>query len=112
MEPIVSAGKMMIASSCALIQTAKPLALNPKDPPTWQQLANHSRDVSDSIKKLVASIKDSAPGQLECDRALEQVNQSIRDLDQASLAAMSQSLPPHEGATIKVSQSGTSAIDT
>ena len=57
MEPIISAGKMMITSSCALIQTAKPLALNPKDPPTWQQLANHSKDVSDSIKKLVSSIR-------------------------------------------------------
>ncbi len=101
MEPIISAGKMMITSSCALIQTAKPLALNPKDPPTWQQLANHSKDVSDSIKKLVSSIRDRAPGQLECDNAIQQVNQSMRDLDQASLAAMSQSLPPHEGSTLK-----------
>ncbi|XP_071788038.1 talin-1-like isoform X4 [Asterias amurensis] len=101
MEPIISAGKMMITSSCALIQTAKPLALNPKDPPTWQQLANHSKDVSDSIKKLVSSIRDHAPGQLECDNAIQQVNQSMRDLDQASLAAMSQSLPPHEGTTLK-----------
>ena len=57
MEPIVTAGKMMIASSCALIQTAKPLAINPKDPPTWQLLANHSKNVSDSIKKLVSSIR-------------------------------------------------------
>ncbi|XP_038046321.1 talin-1-like isoform X5 [Patiria miniata] len=113
MEPIISAGKMMIASSCALIQTAKPLALNPKDPPTWQQLANHSKDVSDSIKKLVSSIRDRAPGQLECDNAIEQVNQSMRDLDQASLAAMSQSLPPHEGATLKsfTEQMANSAVE-
>ncbi|XP_022084654.1 talin-1-like isoform X6 [Acanthaster planci] len=113
MEPIISAGKMMIASSCALIQTAKPLALNPKDPPTWQQLANHSKDVSDSIKKLVSSIRDRAPGQVECDNAIEQVNQSMRDLDQASLAAMSQSLPPHEGATLKsfTEQMANSAVE-
>ncbi|XP_071942853.1 talin-1-like isoform X3 [Antedon mediterranea] len=101
MEPIITAGKMMIASSSALIQTAKPLAANPKDPPTWQLLANHSKNVSDSIKKLVASIRgstqyssDRAPGQHECDQAIERINQDIRDLDQASLAAISQSLAP------------------
>ena len=57
MEPITTAGKRMIASSSALIQTAKPLAINPKDPPTWQLLANHSKNVSDSIKELIASIR-------------------------------------------------------
>lgn len=40
-----------------MILSAKSLALNPKDPPTWQTLASHSKNVSDSIKKLVASIK-------------------------------------------------------
>lgn len=57
MTPITTAGKRMIASSSALIQTAKPLAINPKDPPTWQLLANHSKNVSDSIKELIASIR-------------------------------------------------------
>ncbi|XP_033109397.1 talin-1-like isoform X3 [Anneissia japonica] len=94
MEPIITAGKMMIASSSALIQTAKPLAANPKDPPTWQLLANHSKNVSDSIKKLIASIRDRAPGQHECDQSIGRINQDIRDLDQASLAAISQSLAP------------------
>lgn len=56
-EPITSAGKSIIDGSCNMILSAKSLALNPKDPPTWQTLASHSKNVSDSIKKLVASIK-------------------------------------------------------
>lgn len=56
-EPITSAGKAIIDGSCAMIHAAKSLAVNPKDPPTWQLLANHSKNVSDSIKKLVSSIR-------------------------------------------------------
>lgn len=40
-----------------MIRSAKSLAVNPKDPPTWQDLAAHSKKVSDSIKKLVGSIR-------------------------------------------------------
>lgn len=101
MEPITMAGKRMIASSSALIQTAKPLAMNPRDPPTWQLLANHSKNVSDSIKELIASIRDRAPGQKECDHAIDKVSRSIRDLDQASLAAVGQMLPPQEANNLK-----------
>ncbi|PIK38707.1 putative talin-1 isoform X6 [Apostichopus japonicus] len=97
MEPIITAGKTMIASSSSLIQTAKPLGMNPDDPPTWKLLAANSKQVSDSIKNLVHSIKDRAPGQAECDEAIEKINQSIRDLDSASLEAMGSNLPPMEG---------------
>ncbi|XP_071498741.1 talin-1-like [Diadema antillarum] len=101
MEPITTAGKRMIASSSALIQTAKPLAMNPKDPPTWQLLSNHSKNVSDSIKELIASIRDRAPGQKECDEAIHKVNQAVRSLDQASLAAVGQMLPPQDENNLK-----------
>jgi len=79
-----------------MILAAKSLALNPKDPPTWQALANHSKSVSDSIKKLVSSIRDKAPGQKECDDAVSKLTGCVRHLDQASLAAISQSLSPRK----------------
>jgi len=62
-EPITSAGKSIIDGSCSMITAAKSLALNPKDPPTWQALANHSKSVSDSIKKigLIHSRQSSGP---------------------------------------------------
>ncbi|XP_062898877.1 talin-1 [Mobula hypostoma] len=96
MEPIVVAAKTMLDSSTGLIQTARALAVNPKDPPKWSVLAGHSRTVSDSIKKLITSIRDKAPGQRECDEAIEVLNRCIRDVDQASLAAISQQLAPQE----------------
>ena len=47
----------MLESSSELIKTARKLANNPKDPPTWQVMAGHSRIVSDSIKRLIANIR-------------------------------------------------------
>lgn len=57
MEPIVVAAKTMLESSTGLIQTARSLAVNPKDPPKWSVLAGHSRTVSDSIKKLITNMR-------------------------------------------------------
>lgn len=56
-EPILDAGRKIIDSSCSVIKTAKSLIVMPRDPPTWQQLASHSKTVSDSIKRLVSSIR-------------------------------------------------------
>uniref|UniRef100_K1PFH4 Talin-2 n=1 Tax=Magallana gigas TaxID=29159 RepID=K1PFH4_MAGGI len=95
-EPIVSAGKAMIDGACHMVTAAKQLAVNPKDPPTYQLYSNHSKSVSEAIKRLVSSIKTCltiyTPGQRECDESIDKLNRSIRDLDQASLAAISQSL--------------------
>ncbi|KAL6268430.1 hypothetical protein P5V15_001566 [Pogonomyrmex californicus] len=100
-EPITSAGKSIIDGSCAMVQAAKSLAVSPKDPPTWQLLANHSKSVSDSIKSLVASIRDKAPGQKECDAAIEKLSARIRELDAASLSAVSQALIPRRENTVQ-----------
>lgn len=91
-EPIISYGKSIIDASSSMIMSAKSLALNPKDPPGWQTLANHSKNVSDSIKKLVTSIKDASPGQNECDDALEKIRICINELDQSSLDAINRTL--------------------
>lgn len=56
-EPILSAGETIIDATSAMILAAKSLVITPKDPPTWQFLANHSKNVSDSVKKLVAYIR-------------------------------------------------------
>ncbi|XP_014862707.1 PREDICTED: talin-1 isoform X2 [Poecilia mexicana] len=96
MEPILTAAQMMLESSTGLIQTARSLAVNPKDPPKWSVLAGHSRTVSDSIKKLITNMREKAPGQRECDDAIEVLNGCIREVDQASLAAISQQLTPRD----------------
>ncbi|XP_076285547.1 talin_middle and talin-RS domain-containing protein rhea isoform X2 [Lasioglossum baleicum] len=100
-EPITSAGKAIIDGSCAMVRAAKSLAVSPKDPPTWQLLANHSKSVSDSIKSLVASIRDKASGQKECDAAMDKLSARIRELDAASLSAVSQALAPRRENTVQ-----------
>ncbi|KAM9590959.1 talin-1-like isoform 1-T1 [Morphnus guianensis] len=96
MEPIVSSAKTMLESSAGLIQTARSLAVNPKDPPQWSVLASHSRTISDSIKKLITSMRDKALGQRESDEAIKALNRCMREVDQASLTAISQQLPSRE----------------
>merc|ERR1719210_2875234 len=100
-EPITESGHFIIEGSCSMIHSAKSLAVNPKDPPTWQSLANSSKSVSDAIKKLVSSIRDKAPGQRECEDAIEKLVLVIRELDQASLAAINQNLQPRKDKDIK-----------
>jgi talin len=46
-------------------------------------------------------LRDKAPGQKECDSAIEKLSARIRDLDQTSLAAVSQSLPPRRDSTLQ-----------
>ncbi|XP_039629376.1 talin-2 isoform X1 [Polypterus senegalus] len=103
-EPILSSARAMLDSSASLIKTARSLVINPKDPPTWSILAGHSRTVSDSIKSLITSIRDKAPGQRECDYSIDNINKCIRDIEQASLAAVSQNLPKREEISLEALQ--------
>lgn len=45
---------------------------------------------------LLIACRDKAPGQRECDEAIDVLNNCIRDVDQASLAAISQQLAPRD----------------
>lgn len=55
-------GDVEIVRTC--LRTAKQLAASPTDAPTWQRLADNSKVVSESIKRLVAAIREEAPGQV------------------------------------------------
>ncbi|KAM9377709.1 LOW QUALITY PROTEIN: talin-2 [Pholidichthys leucotaenia] len=103
-EPIVRSARCMLDSSTYLLETARSLVLNPKDPPTWSILAGHSRTVSDSIKSLITSIRDKAPGQRECDYSIDNINKCIRDIEQASLAVVGQTLPCRDDISMEALQ--------
>ncbi|KAA0724275.1 Talin-2 [Triplophysa tibetana] len=103
-EPILRSARSMLDSSTHLLETARSLIINPKDPPTWSILAGHSRTVSDSIKGLITSIRDKAPGQRECDQSIDCINKSIRDIEHVSLAAVSQSLPRRDDISLEALQ--------
>uniref|UniRef100_A0A8C4XPJ1 Uncharacterized protein n=1 Tax=Falco tinnunculus TaxID=100819 RepID=A0A8C4XPJ1_FALTI len=80
----------MLESSAGLIHAARSLAVNLKDLPQWLVLASHSHTVSDSIKKLITNMRDKALGHRECDKAIKLLNRCMREVDQASLTAISQ----------------------
>ncbi|XP_050295854.1 talin-1 isoform X2 [Anthonomus grandis grandis] len=101
-KPIVGAGNSLIDSSCSVISVAKNLVVMPKDPSTWQQFAKSSKDVSDSIKSLVANIRNGAPGGNECLQAGQILNNHLKTLDAAYMDAVSQSLQPRRTATLPV----------
>uniref|UniRef100_A0A669BMU5 Talin 2a n=1 Tax=Oreochromis niloticus TaxID=8128 RepID=A0A669BMU5_ORENI len=103
-EPILQSARSMLDSSTHLLKTARSLVINPKDPPTWSVLAGHSRTVSDSIKSLITAIRDKAPGQRECDSSIDNINKCIRDIEQASLAAVSQNLPSRDDISLEALQ--------
>ncbi|XP_054858145.1 talin-2 [Eublepharis macularius] len=103
-EPILTSAKTMLESSSSLIKTARSLAINPKDPPTWSVLAGHSHTVSDSIKSLITSIRDKAPGQRECDYSIDGINRCVRDIEQASLASVSQNLATRDDISVEALQ--------
>ncbi|XP_050933259.1 talin-2a isoform X2 [Lates calcarifer] len=103
-EPILQSARSMLDSSTYLLKTARSLVINPKDPPTWSVLAGHSRTVSDSIKSLITAIRDKAPGQRECDSSIDNINKCIRDIEQASLAAVSQNLPSRDDISLEALQ--------
>ncbi|XP_075966323.1 talin-2 [Anarhichas minor] len=103
-EPILRSARSMLDSSTYLLKTARSLVINPKDPPTWSVLAGHSRTVSDSIKSLITAIRDKAPGQRECDSSIDNINKCIRDIEQASLAAVSQNLASRDDISLEALQ--------
>lgn len=92
-KPVLSSAKQMLDASCEMIMTAKQLAASPTDAPTWQRLADNSKVVSESIKRLVAAIREEAPGQADLDRAITTLRQMIAQIDRACIDACQDQLP-------------------
>uniref|UniRef100_UPI00358E49C6 talin-2-like n=1 Tax=Myxine glutinosa TaxID=7769 RepID=UPI00358E49C6 len=103
-EPIVTPTKTMVKSSSEMIGVARSLAANPRDPPTWSHLASQSRTISDSIKRLITAVREGAPGQKECDKAISELEDCLRELGQASMTVDSQGLAPIQGQSLETLQ--------
>lgn len=55
-------------------------------------------------------LREKAPGQRECDDAIEVLNNCIREVDKASLAAISQQLTPRDDISHEVRQHAQAAV--
>lgn len=89
-QPVLQSARKMLEASCEMISTAKHLNVNPTDVSIWQGIANNSSIVSESIKHLVAAIRDEAPGQADLDAAIHRLNQLIQEIDSAAIASQQQ----------------------
>uniref|UniRef100_A0A8R1I2S5 I/LWEQ domain-containing protein n=2 Tax=Caenorhabditis japonica TaxID=281687 RepID=A0A8R1I2S5_CAEJA len=72
--PILQSSREMLDASAQMIQTAKSWASAPQDEATWQRMAVNSKQVSDSIMRLVGAIHEAAPGQLELENAISRLS--------------------------------------
>ncbi|XP_047038265.1 talin-1 isoform X7 [Helicoverpa zea] len=100
-EAILECGRNIISGSCSMLESARALALSPAERAQWQQLAAHSKTVSDSIKSLVTNIKEKAPGQRECLAGIDTLNKQLRELDQAAMQAVGQELYPRKNNSLQ-----------
>lgn len=57
-------------------------------------------------------LSDKAPGQRECDSSIDNINKCIRDIEQASLAAVSQNLPSRDDISLEVNSHQTDTFST
>lgn len=95
-DPILQAGRGVLDGVVEMVKAVKSLAIAPEDPSVWQQVALHSKPVSASVKNLVDSIREKAPGQAQCDNVLEALNTCARELDTASISIGVQGLPKRQ----------------
>ncbi|CAF3354839.1 unnamed protein product [Rotaria socialis] len=82
-EPILSAAKNVVDGACRIVECSKTLIINSKDASLWQQLATHTKSVSEAIKRLATSVKEMTPGQHECERAVEELRKLFQEVDTA-----------------------------
>ena len=60
------------------------------------------QSVTDSVRALVMAIRDKCPGQTECDAAIDTLNDTITQVDQAILAVVSHTLQPNASTSLQV----------
>jgi talin len=56
-EPILSAARNVVDGACRIVECSKTLIGNSKEASLWQQLATHTKTVSEAIKRLATSVK-------------------------------------------------------
>ncbi|CDM63579.1 I/LWEQ domain-containing protein [Caenorhabditis elegans] len=84
-QPILQSSREMLDSSAQMIQTAKSWASAPQDEATWQRMAVNSRQVSDSIMRLVNAIHEAAPGQMELEAAIGRLSALSGQIERSAM---------------------------
>ncbi|CAF4442196.1 unnamed protein product, partial [Adineta steineri] len=73
----------VVDGACRIVECSKILIGNSKEATLWQQLATHTKSVSEAIKRLATSVKELTPGQHQCERAVEELRRLFQEIDKA-----------------------------
>ncbi|CAD5122867.1 DgyrCDS11268 [Dimorphilus gyrociliatus] len=85
-KPIITAASSLLDEACYLVVAAKELAVTELKSEMFQPYSNQSSKVSNSLKDLMTSMKDSAPGQVESAMAIDAICGALRQLDAYSVS--------------------------
>eukprot|EP00117_Sycon_ciliatum_P044924 scpid3709/ scgid32340/ Talin-1 len=101
MKPIIEAAKAVLSTSVSFVNAAKSLCGNADDAASWQLLAMHSKTVTEAVKRLLEEIVSKAPGQHECETAIQSIVKLMNEIDQSTLGAISNTLQPRAESTLE-----------
>lgn len=96
-ERIFQAGENTLNIGAEFISLLTTLIKNSTNQLGWNSLTSSSTKVSESIEQLIQSIRESSPGQAECNASIDAVNKILKKLNDASLDALSNHLPKAKG---------------
>jgi talin len=93
-KDLLSASQNVFQASDRLIKCIKLVAQDSKNPKNQQALSATNKDVTESVSRLVQSIKQAATGEVKCEEAIDSINRRIGELDSAALYAATGELRP------------------
>ncbi|KAF6779314.1 hypothetical protein AHF37_01398, partial [Paragonimus kellicotti] len=97
-QPVCSAGLASLNAAQAVLRAAQTLSTNARSghaDSAYLSFSTTSKELSESIKTLAAAMRDHAPGQRECQSALDNIARLMQDLQGAKMASMEDHLQPH-----------------
>ncbi|TGZ65701.1 hypothetical protein CRM22_005745 [Opisthorchis felineus] len=96
-QPVCSAGLSSLNAAQAVLRAAQTLITNARlgqPEQAFLSFSTASKELSESIKALAAAMREHAPGQIECQRVLQNINGLLQELQRAKMASMEGRLQP------------------
>ncbi|KAJ3096387.1 Talin-1 [Phlyctochytrium planicorne] len=114
-KPLLEINRSIIGSVQDVANSAKLVCSNPKDQSTLQLMSSETKGVTESVQSLIATVINSAPGQKECNDAIQKISDNIGLLDAAIMDATVNNLAPapgaHKDALVETARALASLID-
>lgn len=63
-----------------MVISAKKLVNSPKDSSIYEAFSTHSKSLSQAMKGLITSARESAPGQRESDKAIDSLTSWVKGM--------------------------------